>query len=148
MAEHLSFKEKRSLASVTHECTDQTSRRDAESHPSGLSGLSGPYTHAPCWLKLSFSIKIRCSARQLHPAFSPTEHGFVIVILGITGASCLRRFPFFLFPVKRITASFFRISNQQQTQSDNYIQSAKQMSNRLRGGCNKKRKTTAMSSTA
>ena len=37
-----------------------------ESQPSGL---SGPYTHAPCWLKASLSLKLRCRAPQLPPAF-------------------------------------------------------------------------------
>ena len=36
-----------------------------ESQPSGL---SGPYTHAPCWLKVSLSLKLRCCAPQLPPA--------------------------------------------------------------------------------
>ena len=36
-----------------------------ESQPSGL---SGPYTHAPCWLKVSLSLKLRCRAPQLPPA--------------------------------------------------------------------------------
>ena len=36
-----------------------------ESQPSGL---SGPYTHAPCWLKVSLSLKLRCRAPQLSPA--------------------------------------------------------------------------------
>ena len=31
-----------------------------ESQPSGL---SGPYAHAPCWLKVSLSLKLRCRAR-------------------------------------------------------------------------------------
>ena len=30
-----------------------------ESQPSGL---SGPYTYAPCWQKLSFSLKLKCCA--------------------------------------------------------------------------------------
>ena len=37
-----------------------------ESQPSGL---SSPYTHAPCWLKVYFSLKQRCCAPQLPPAF-------------------------------------------------------------------------------
>ena len=36
-----------------------------ESQPSGL---SGPYAHAPCWLKVSLSLKLRCCAPQLPPA--------------------------------------------------------------------------------
>ena len=32
------------------------------------SGLSGPYAHAPCWLKVSLSLKLRCRAPQLPPA--------------------------------------------------------------------------------
>ena len=36
-----------------------------ESQPSGL---SGPYAHAPCWLKVSLSLKLRCRAPQLPPA--------------------------------------------------------------------------------
>ena len=36
-----------------------------ESQPSGL---SGPYAHAPCWLKMSLSLKLRCRAPQLPPA--------------------------------------------------------------------------------
>ena len=36
-----------------------------ESQPSGL---SGSYTHAPCWLKVSLSLKLRCRAPQLPPA--------------------------------------------------------------------------------
>ena len=36
-----------------------------ESQPSGL---SGPYTQAPCRLKVSFSLKLRCCAPQLPPA--------------------------------------------------------------------------------
>ena len=37
-----------------------------ESQPSGL---SGPCTHAQCWLKVSLSLKLRCCAPQLPPAF-------------------------------------------------------------------------------
>ena len=37
-----------------------------ESQPSGL---SGPYAHAPCWLKVSFSLKLRSCAPQLPPEF-------------------------------------------------------------------------------
>ena len=85
------------LASMAHGRTDRTSRR-AEIPPpeestkgggrrrrpppfverreappplveeSQPSGLSGPYTHAPCWLKVSFSLKLRCCAPQLPPA--------------------------------------------------------------------------------
>ena len=85
------------LASMAHECTDRTSRR-AEIPPpeestkgdgrrrrsppfverreappplvqeSQPSGLSGPYAHAPCWLKVSLSLKLRCRAPQLPPA--------------------------------------------------------------------------------
>ena len=81
-AQHLSFKAKTLLASMAHERTDRTSRR-AEIPPpeeaalraapqrraaafggrpplwtplleeSQPSGLSGPYAHAPCWLKSS-----------------------------------------------------------------------------------------------
>ena len=36
-----------------------------ESQPSGL---SGPYAHAPCWLKVSLSLELRCRAPQLPPA--------------------------------------------------------------------------------
>ena len=36
-----------------------------ESQPSGL---SGPYAHAPCRLKVSLSLKLRCRAPQLPPA--------------------------------------------------------------------------------
>ena len=36
-----------------------------ESQPSGL---SGPHAHAPCWLKVSLSLKLRCRAPQLPPA--------------------------------------------------------------------------------
>ena len=36
-----------------------------ESQPSGL---SGPYAHGPCWLKVSLSLKLRCRAPQLPPA--------------------------------------------------------------------------------
>ena len=36
-----------------------------ESQPSGL---SGPHAHAPWWLKVSLSLKLRCLAPQLPPA--------------------------------------------------------------------------------
>ena len=36
-----------------------------ESQPSGL---SGPHAHAPCRLKVSLSLKLRCRAPQLPPA--------------------------------------------------------------------------------
>ena len=36
-----------------------------ESQPSGL---SGPHAHAPCRLKVSLSLKLRCRALQLPPA--------------------------------------------------------------------------------
>ena len=82
---------------MAHECTDRTSRR-AEIPPpeeaalraapqrgaaafggrpplwtplveeSQPSGLSGPYAHAPCRLKVSLSLKLRCRAPQLPPA--------------------------------------------------------------------------------
>ena len=85
------------LAGMAHERTDRTSRR-AEIPPpeeaalraapqrraaafggrpplwtplveeSQPSGLSGPYAHAPCWLKVSLSLKLRCRAPQLPPA--------------------------------------------------------------------------------
>ena len=81
------------LASMAHERTDRTSRRaeipppeestkgggrpsfvERREAPPPLaeepqpSGLSCPYTHAPCWLKLSFYLRLRCCAPQLPPA--------------------------------------------------------------------------------
>ena len=85
------------LASMAHECTDWTSRRaeipppeestkgsgrrrrpppfvERREAPPPLveeslpSGLSGPYAHVPCWLKVSLSLKLRCRAPQLPPA--------------------------------------------------------------------------------
>ena len=78
------------LASMAHEYTDRTNRRAEISPPeeaaprtkggghpplwtplveeSQPSGFSGPYTHAPCWLKASLSLKPRCCAAQLPPA--------------------------------------------------------------------------------
>ena len=35
---------------------------------STFSGLSGPHAHAPCRLKVSLSLKLRCRAPQLPPA--------------------------------------------------------------------------------
>ena len=91
-------------ASIAHERTDRTSRRAEVPTPeeaalraapqrgrppstaapplwtplveeSQPSGLSSPHTHAPCWLKESFSLKLRCCAPQLPPTFfSPPEH--------------------------------------------------------------------------
>ena len=41
---------------------------EEESHPFGLSGL---FTHAPCRPKESLSLKLKCRAPQLPPAFFP-----------------------------------------------------------------------------
>ena len=86
------------LASMAHESTDRTSRRAEVPPPeestkgggrrrrpppfverreappplveeSQPSGLSGPHAHAPCRLKVSLSLKLRCLAPQLPPAF-------------------------------------------------------------------------------
>ena len=85
---------------MVHECTDRTSRRaeipfpeestkrwaaaeggrppcgaarSAASCGGGLSasGVSGPYTHAPCWLEASVSLKLRCCVPQLASSFGP-----------------------------------------------------------------------------
>ena len=82
------------LCSIAHERTDRTSRRaeiplQAEAalraapqkgaatsggrpplwtplvEESQPSRLSGPYTHATCWLKMSFPLKLKCCAPQL-----------------------------------------------------------------------------------
>ena len=106
------------LASMAHVCVERTSRR-AEIPPrdrgrppkatvplcgaarsaasflveeSHHSGLSSPYTHAPCWLKVSLSSKLRCCAQQLPPAF-------------FTGRAALVQLPPAFFPAKKLSRS-------------------------------------------
>ena len=57
-ARHLSFKDKGGRPPLWTPLVE-------ESQPSGL---SGPYAHAPCRLKVSLSLKLRCRAPQLPPA--------------------------------------------------------------------------------
>ena len=38
------------------------------------SGLSGPYAHAPCWLKVSLSSKLVWCAPQLPPRLCPAQN--------------------------------------------------------------------------
>ena len=63
-----------------------------ESQPSGL---SGPHAHAPCRLKVSLSLRLRCRAPQLPPA----------VFSGPGGSAALVQVPPAVFPAKNWSRS-------------------------------------------